>query len=56
MKKLIPNISKMAMGGEPPRKTIYVSNKNNPKLKIEPRSKRYRSRVYAYLFSSSLSC
>ena len=33
MKKLIPNISKMAMGGEPPRKTIYVSNKNNPKLK-----------------------
>ena len=33
MKKLIPNISKMAMGGEPPRKTIYVSNKNNPRLK-----------------------
>lgn len=33
MKKLIPNISKMAMGGEPPRKTIYVSNKNNSKLK-----------------------
>ena len=28
MKKLIPNISKMAMGGEPPKKTIYVSNKN----------------------------
>ena len=33
MKKLIPNISKMAMGGEPPRKPIYVSNKNNPRLK-----------------------
>ena len=28
MKKLIPNISKMQMGGEPPRKPIYVSNKN----------------------------
>jgi hypothetical protein len=33
MKKLIPTISKMAMGGEPPRKPIYVSNKNNPRLK-----------------------
>ena len=33
MKKLIPNISKMQMGGEPPRKPIYVSNKNNPRLK-----------------------
>ena len=33
MKKLIPNISKMAMGGEPPRKTIYVSDKNSPRLK-----------------------
>ena len=27
MKRLIPNISKMQMGGEPPRKPIYVSNK-----------------------------
>jgi len=33
MKKLIPNISKMAMGGEPPRKPIYVSDKNDPRLK-----------------------
>ena len=33
MKKLIPTISKMAMGGEPPRKTIYVSDKNDPRLK-----------------------
>lgn len=33
MNKLIPNIRKMAMGGEPPRKTIYVSNKNSPTLK-----------------------
>jgi hypothetical protein len=33
MKKLIPTISKMAMGGEPPRKTIYVSSKNDPRLK-----------------------
>jgi len=33
MKKLIPTISKMAMSGEPPRKPIYVSNKNDPRLK-----------------------
>jgi hypothetical protein len=33
MKKLIPTISKMAMGGEPPRKPIYVSSKNDPRLK-----------------------
>jgi hypothetical protein len=33
MKKLIPNISKMAIGGEPPRKPIYVSDKNSPRLK-----------------------
>lgn len=33
MKKLLPNISNMAMGGEPPRKTIYVSDKNSPRLK-----------------------
>lgn len=33
MKKLIPNITKMAMVGEPPRKTIYVSDKNSPRLK-----------------------
>lgn len=33
MKKLIPTISKMAMGGEPPRKPIYVSDKNDPRLK-----------------------
>lgn len=35
MKKLIPNISKMAMGGEPPKgvKPIYVSDKNDPRLK-----------------------
>lgn len=33
MKKLIPNISKMQMGGEPPRKPIYVSDKNSPRLK-----------------------
>ena len=33
MKKLIPNINKMVMGGEPPRKTIYVSDKNSPRLK-----------------------
>ena len=33
MKKLIPSISKMQMGGEPPRKTIYVSDKNSPRLK-----------------------
>ena len=33
MKKLIPNISKMAMGGEPPRKPIYVSDKNDPRLR-----------------------
>ena len=34
MRKLIPNISKMAMGGEPPKgvKSIYVSNKKNPRL------------------------
>ena len=32
MKKLIPNINKMVMGGEPPRKPIYVSNKNDPRL------------------------
>ena len=30
MKKLIPTISKMVMGGEPPRKPIYVSDKNDP--------------------------
>ena len=35
MKKLIPTISKMAMGGEPPKivKPIYVSSKNDPRLK-----------------------
>lgn len=33
MKKLIPTISKMAMGGEPPRKPIYVNNKNNSLLR-----------------------
>lgn len=33
MRKLLPNISKMVMGGEPPRKTIYVSDKNDPRLK-----------------------
>ena len=35
MKKLIPSISKMAMGGEPPKgkKPIYVSDKNSPRLK-----------------------
>lgn len=35
MKKLIPNISKMAMGGEPPKrvKPIYVSNPDDPRLK-----------------------
>jgi len=34
MKKLIPTISKMAMGGEPPKRdTMYVSSKNDPRLK-----------------------
>jgi hypothetical protein len=33
MKKLIPTISKMVMGGEPPKKPIYVSDKNDPRLK-----------------------
>jgi hypothetical protein len=33
MKRLIPNITKMQMGGEPPRKPIYVSNKNDPRLR-----------------------
>ena len=31
MKKLLPNINKLS--GEPPRKTIYVSDKNSPRLK-----------------------
>lgn len=33
MKRLIPNINKMQMGGEPPRKSIYVSDKNDPRLR-----------------------
>lgn len=40
MKKLLPNISKMQMGGEPPkgvkppvRDTMYVSDLNDPRLK-----------------------
>ena len=35
MKRLIPNITKMQMGGEPPKKVkpIYVSNKNDPRLR-----------------------
>jgi hypothetical protein len=40
MKRLIPNISKMAMGGEPPkgikppvRDTMFVSDLNDPRLK-----------------------
>jgi len=44
MKKLIPTISKMAMGGEPPKgiKPIYVSSKNDPRLKS------YQDSLYYY--------
>jgi hypothetical protein len=42
MKKLIPNISKMVMGGEPPRKPIYVSDENDKRLKS------YRDSLDAY--------
>jgi hypothetical protein len=42
MKKLIPTISKMAMGGEPPRKPIYVSDKNDPRFKS------YQDSLYYY--------
>jgi len=33
MKELIPTISKMVLGGEPPRKPIYISDKNDPRFK-----------------------
>lgn len=44
MKKLLPNISKMQMGGEPPKgvKPIYVSDKNDPRLKS------YNDSLYYY--------
>jgi hypothetical protein len=44
MKKLIPTISKMAMGGEPPKgvKPIYVSDKNDPRFKS------YQDSLYYY--------
>ena len=44
MKKLIPNISKMAIGGEPPKgvKPIYVSDENDKRLKS------YRDSLDAY--------
>jgi hypothetical protein len=42
MRKLIPNITKMQMGGEPPKKPIYVSDKNDPRLKS------YRDSLYYY--------
>ena len=40
MKKLIPNTNKLS--GEPPRKTIYVSDKNSPRLKS------YQDSLYYY--------